>query len=236
MNGYVTAGYIISIGSLSAYGVSPSARVRAARARRRRVRGRSSPPRSTAQRVRERRGAAVPSGQRRVTIDPDESPDAATPDDVPPRPVLRSGPPRQRRSKKRLYLAGAVVVIAIGFLIYKGVTSAFVYFKTADQAIADRASSATRPSTSKGPSSRARSTGVPGRRLVRDLLPNKTTVTVDNTAVPPDLFQAGVPVVLVGHFIGLSETFASEQILVKHSNQYKAQYPSRVRSNSGVLH
>jgi hypothetical protein len=33
VNGYVTAGYIISIGSLSAYGVSLSARVRAARAR-----------------------------------------------------------------------------------------------------------------------------------------------------------------------------------------------------------
>jgi cytochrome c-type biogenesis protein CcmE len=171
-----------------------------------------------------------------VTIDDEESPDAAAPDDLAIRPVLRSGPPRQHRSKKRLYLAGAVVVVAIGFLIYKGVTSAFVYFKTADQAIADRSALGNSTFDIEGTVVAGTVHRGSGPASTFAIYSNKTTVTVDNSAVPPDLFQAGVPVVLVGHFIGSSNTFASEQILVKHSNQYKAEYPSRVRSNSGVIH
>jgi cytochrome c-type biogenesis protein CcmE len=56
---------------------------------------------------------------------------------------------------------------------------------------------------------------------------------VANSAPQPALFQANVPVVLVGHFVGSTNTFASDQILVKHSNSYIAAHPNRVRAPNG---
>ena len=49
---------------------------------------------------------------------------------------------------------------------------------------------------------------------------------VDNTGSPPQLFQPNIPVIAVGHFAG--DRFVSDQILVKHSSTYIAQYPARV--------
>jgi cytochrome c-type biogenesis protein CcmE len=164
-----------------------------------------------------------------------DSLDAAT-SARPSGPVLRSGPPR-RRSKRRVYVAGGIVILAIGFLIFKGVTSAFVYFKTAQQAVADR--------TSLGNSTlQIEGTVVPGSRHGGSV-PNEFTfiissgpvrVSVQNTGIPPQLFGSGVPVVLVGHFVGTSDVFASDQILVKHSNSYIAAHPNRVRASNGALH
>ena len=37
-----------------------------------------------------------------------------------------------------------------------------------------------------------------------------TQVVVDNTGAPPQLFQANIPVVLVGHFVGTSDVFSSD--------------------------
>jgi cytochrome c-type biogenesis protein CcmE len=55
---------------------------------------------------------------------------------------------------------------------------------------------------------------------------------VHNTVSPPDLFQANIPVIAVGHFT--SGVFASDQILVKHSSTYVAKYPKRVTAPNGT--
>ena len=47
---------------------------------------------------------------------------------------------------------------------------------------------------------------------------------------PPELFQAGLPVVLEGRWQG--DVFASDRILVKHSEEYKASNPDRVSSTA----
>jgi cytochrome c-type biogenesis protein CcmE len=49
------------------------------------------------------------------------------------------------------------------------------------------------------------------------------------------MFRPGLPVVVVGHFVGNSDGFASDQIMVKHSQQYIAAHPGRVKvvSKSG---
>ena len=44
---------------------------------------------------------------------------------------------------------------------------------------------------------------------------------------PPELFQPGIPVVLEGRWSG--DHFASDRIMVKHSEQYKAGNPDRVK-------
>ena len=52
-----------------------------------------------------------------------------------------------------------------------------------------------------------------------------------NIGSPPQLFQANIPVIAVGHFAG--NLFASDQILVKHSSNYIAQHPTRVTAPNG---
>jgi cytochrome c-type biogenesis protein CcmE len=57
-------------------------------------------------------------------------------------------------------------------------------------------------------------------------------VAVENAGTPPDLFQADIPVIAVGHFSG--STFVSDQILVKHSSTYIAAHPNRVTAPNGT--
>ena len=50
------------------------------------------------------------------------------------------------------------------------------------------------------------------------------------TGSPPQLFQPGIPVVVVGHFASAgSDVFVSDQIMVKHSANYIAAHPDRVQ-------
>jgi len=141
--------------------------------------------------------------------------------------------PRPRRrgaSPKRLAVVGVVLIVAIGFLLYKGLSSAIVYFETASEAVAHRAELANSTFQIEG-------VVVPGslHRVGPDTIDftissGRVPVPVVNTGDPPQLFGPDVPVVLVGHFIGSSDSFASNQVLVKHSNQYIAAHPNRVRA------
>ncbi len=136
-------------------------------------------------------------------------------------------------SRRRVWLVGVVIVAAIGFLLFKGLTSAIVFFKTANQAVAQRASLGNSVFQLEG-------TVVQGtvRHLNTDVYSFTITsggvsVDVSNTGDPPQLFRAGLPVVVVGHFVGSSNAFASDQIMVKHSQQYIAAHPGRVKAAGG---
>jgi len=140
---------------------------------------------------------------------------------------------RSRRTRHRLLIVGVILAAAIGFLLYKGLTSAIVYFKTADQAVADRGQLGNSTFQIEGVVV-ARSVHSAGSSAVDFAIrSNGVTVAVHNTGSPPALFQANIPVVLVGHFIGGSDRFSSDEILVKHSNSYIAAHPSRVRAPNG---
>jgi len=149
------------------------------------------------------------------------------------RPYARSA--EQVRQRNRLAMVGVVIVAAIGFLVFKGLTSAVVFFKTANEAVAQRAAlgdttvfqlegTVVRGSVHTGASGTVNFTISSG----------KVRVDVTNDGSPPQLFQAGIPVVLVGHFVGTGDHFASDEILVKHSNQYIAAHPGRVRALNGT--
>jgi len=134
-------------------------------------------------------------------------------------------------------VAAAVLLGAMGFLIYKGVTSAVVYFKTAQQAVEARAALGNSTFQIEGtvvPGSKRAGTG--SGNFSFEISSGPVKVEVHNTGVPPQLFGPGVPVVLVGHFVGMTDTFASDQILVKHSNSYIAAHPNRVRGPNGSMH
>jgi cytochrome c-type biogenesis protein CcmE len=125
-------------------------------------------------------------------------------------------------------VVGIVLLAAIGFVLYKGLTSALVYFKTANEAVADRAQLGNSTFQLEGIVVRGSVRQLGGGRVAFTVEGGGASVPVVNTGEPPQLFRAGIPVVVVGHFVGTSNEFASDQILVKHSNQYIAAHPGRV--------
>lgn len=135
--------------------------------------------------------------------------------------------------RHRLTIVGVLVVVALGVLVWKGLTSAVVFFKTANEAVAQRASLGQSDFQMEG-------MVVPGsvQRRGQDLYvftveSAGVKVRVDNTGDPPELFRPGLPVVVVGHFVGSSDVFASDEIMVKHSQSYVAAHPNRVKAADG---
>jgi cytochrome c-type biogenesis protein CcmE len=123
-----------------------------------------------------------------------------------------------------------VLVGSLVFLVAKGLGSALNFYLPADQAVAQQASLGSKTFNLEGvvaPGSvHPTATGV-------DFVvtSGSTRLPVQNTGSPPELFQANIPVIAVGHFHG--STFVSDQILVKHSSDYIAAHPNRVTAPNG---
>jgi cytochrome c-type biogenesis protein CcmE len=155
--------------------------------------------------------------------------------DVTPRRV-EDTPRRRKRKSPVMYGALALIVVAIGFVLFQGLNNAALYYRNADEAIAQKQSLGTR---------RFRVQGVvqPGVTKVGQEVDfviqfpagaatPDNTIEVRHTGDPPDLFQAGLPVVLEGHWSADGSFFASDRILVKHSEEYKAENPDRLNSTA----
>jgi cytochrome c-type biogenesis protein CcmE len=129
-------------------------------------------------------------------------------------------------SRRRLWLAGGVVVVALGFLVAQGLGNATLYFRTADEAVAEREALGGRRFRIQGdvvPGTISQT----GNDVSFTLTKNNVEVPVRHRGDPPELFQPGIPVVLEGHFEG--QVFDSDRILVKHSETYTAENPERVQ-------
>jgi cytochrome c-type biogenesis protein CcmE len=148
---------------------------------------------------------------------------AATP--VGPAPRVR---PRARlANRRRQWIALAVVAAALLVLVFQGLGNATVYFKTADEAVAQRV---------KLGSHRFRIEGMvqpgvhqAGQNVAFVIANNGVSVPVLHRGDPPQLFKVGIPVVLEGHFTA-SGTFASDLIMVKHTESYVAKHPDRLKT------
>lgn len=154
--------------------------------------------------------------------------DERAPADVAPRR------PRPRR-RLRLVLVFAVLGAAVVFLLVEGLGSSLDYFDTVHQAVTHRASLGTSTFRLEG-------TVVAGtvhdtaRGTDFTISGGGDRVAVVNRGSPPQLFQATIPVVVVGHFASAgSDTFESDQIMVKHSATYIAEHPARVRGRNGTV-
>lgn len=148
-------------------------------------------------------------------------------------PALPPSRPR-RRAGRRLWLVFAVLLAAFVFLLVEGLGSALNYFDTVDQAFAHRATLGTRTFNLEGDvvAGSIHPTAV-GTNF--EIAQGSHTVAVTNTGSPPQLFQADIAVVVVGHFTSdVSHAFVSHQILVKHSENYCAAHPERVKATKAV--
>lgn len=135
--------------------------------------------------------------------------------------------------RHRLAVVGVVVVAALGFLVFKGLTTAIVFFKTANEAISQRASLGNSDFQMEGMVVRGSVQHRGGDDYSFTVESAGVKVAVENTGDPPQLFRPGLPVVVVGHFVGSSDVFASDQIMVKHSQSYVAAHPNRVKAANG---
>lgn len=128
-------------------------------------------------------------------------------------------------NRRRQIAAGVVIAGAIGFLLFQGLGNATEYFKTADQAVADKAQLGSRQFRIEG-------TVLADVRRVGNgtdfsITANNVVVPVVDDHEPPQLFKPGIPVVLEGHWAG--DVFASDLIMVKHTASYAAAHPDRLR-------
>ncbi len=152
---------------------------------------------------------------------------AAGPEERPPAPPVG----RDRSFRLRYALVAVVLAGSLGFLVAKGLGSSLDFYLPADQAVHQAASLGGRTFNLEGvvrPGSvRSTPAGV-------DFVVTSGPVAVDvhNTGSPPELFQPGIPVIAVGHFVG--RAFVSDQILVKHSSDYIAAHPGRVTAPNGT--
>ncbi|MDH3752319.1 MAG: cytochrome c maturation protein CcmE [Acidimicrobiia bacterium] len=151
------------------------------------------------------------------------------------------------RGGVRRWLTTALAVLAfaaVGFVLFKGLTDAALFFRNADEAVADRDDLG---------ESRFRLQGLvvdgsveqDGDLVLFAVEFNDIQVDVAHEGSPPQLFAAGIPVVLEGNFVDASSPvgvsfantdgtsvdgyyFSSDRILVKHDNEYEEQNEDRL--------
>jgi cytochrome c-type biogenesis protein CcmE len=144
-------------------------------------------------------------------------------------PVSRS------RSSRRSLGVIAVLVIVVVILLSQGLLKSLNYFETVDQALSQRASLGTKVIRLEGvvaPGTITRTNSGAAFTLTGS---GNHHVLVTAQGSPPQLFQANIPVVVVGHFVSATSLdFAGTQIMVKHSSSYIAAHPNRVKAPNGT--
>jgi cytochrome c-type biogenesis protein CcmE len=111
-----------------------------------------------------------------------------------------------------------VVVIAIGFVLFQFLNNAALYYRNADEAVADRTSLGTKRFRVQG--TVQDDVAQTGDLVTFSIAFNGATVAVHHHGDPPDLFKADAPVVLEGHWDQTGAYFDSDTILIKHDPQY----------------
>lgn len=132
-------------------------------------------------------------------------------------------------TRGRLWIAGVVVLGALGFLVFQGLGNATLYFRTADEAVAQREQLGDRRFRIEGDVVDGSVQQV-GNDVSFVLTSRNVEVPVRHKGDPPELFRPGIPVVLEGRFQG--EHFSSDRIMVRHSETYVAENPDRVASTA----
>jgi cytochrome c-type biogenesis protein CcmE len=144
-----------------------------------------------------------------------------------------AAPPRRAHRRRRVLAVIVVLALCAAALLSQGLLRSLNYFETVDQALAHRAALGTKVIRLEGvvqPGTIARTSS--GATFV--MTGSAGAVRVESRGTPPQLFQADIPVVVVGRFSSAtSRLFLGTQILVKHTSTYIAQHPGRVRAPNG---
>ncbi|MHB8379241.1 MAG: cytochrome c maturation protein CcmE domain-containing protein [Acidimicrobiales bacterium] len=144
-------------------------------------------------------------------------------------------PPSKRRGRGRTIGVLVVLVLAVLALLSQGLLHSLNYFETIPQAMHARATLGTATIRLEGvvkPHTISRTSN--GASF--EITGGGEMVVVNAQGSPPQLFQANIPVVVVGHFTSsTSDTFYGTQIMVKHTASYIASHPKRVKAPNGTV-
>ena len=123
----------------------------------------------------------------------------------------------------RWWIVAGVCLAAVAWLLAVALTSNIEYFRTASEAVASR-------TTDGSDTLRLAGAVVPGSvhavsgGVDFQVTDGHATVEVHHLGDPPNLFKAGAPVVVEGHWSHL--VFDSDRILIKHGAQYSPPHVS----------
>ena len=145
-------------------------------------------------------------------------------------PSGASGPNPAASSPVKRYLAiGVLVAIlaALGFVLYVGLSDAATFFYNVDEA-ADQSDQLL------GERFRMQGNVVEGSVTETDdgvdfvITYGGVDMPVSHTGTPPELFGPDIPVVIEGSLIDNGERFSSDEILIRHDNEYDEEHPDRI--------
>lgn len=127
-----------------------------------------------------------------------------------------------KRTKWGALIAVGVLVIAFAWLIYGGLDSNVVYFLTPKELSAKGVDGYDKPVRLGG---QVKPGSVVWNEQARDLrfvvTDGTSDIAVHSTGAPPQMFKDGQGVVVEGRY-GRDGIFQSTNLMVKHSNEYKA--------------
>jgi cytochrome c-type biogenesis protein CcmE len=119
----------------------------------------------------------------------------------------------------------ALLVVGLGYVLFQGLNDAATFFYNVDEAVDQRGDL-------EGDRFRMQGNVVDGSidetgsGVDFVITYNDVDVPVSHTGTPPELFGTGIPVVIEGTFEG--EGFASDEILIRHDNEYDEENPDRI--------
>lgn len=163
----------------------------------------------------------------------DERGDDAPALDLSPRtpPAGRAASRRGADGRKWPWVVVLVVIIAcIGFVVSRAITDATLYFYNADEAVAKQQELGVKRFRMQGTVVAGSQQQTPeGVAFVVDF--NGVDVPVNHAGDPPQLFRDRIPVVIEGHFASVEPgaVFASDRILVKHTEEYEEKNEDRIK-------
>lgn len=141
-------------------------------------------------------------------------------------PAPAGAAPRRARRSPWVYGALVAVLLGLGVVVYQGLTSASLYFYNADEAVAHQADLGAKRFRLQGLVVHQDAPTDDGIEFTVAF--NDVEVDVHHQGDPPELFDLGIPVVLEGAWDPSGAFFASDRILVKHSEQYVADNEDRI--------
>lgn len=142
-------------------------------------------------------------------------------------PALRRRPVGARR-----WFGAAVLVAVVGmgsFVVVRALDDATLFFRNADEAVAQRAELGTDRFRLQGLVVPGSVSAYPGG-VEFQVAYNGVTVDVEHTGDPVELFDDDIPVVLEGSWsgVGANAVFVSDRMLVKHDENYVADNAGRL--------
>ncbi len=129
--------------------------------------------------------------------------------------------------RRQWLVVGVVALLAIAFFVIQALGNATLYFRTADEAIAQRTSLGEKRFRIEG-LVKNDSIHTEGSFTDFAIESKGTSVDVRNAGQPVGIFREGIPVVLEGRFRAGGNVFESDRLLVKHTADYEAKNPGRV--------